>query len=932
MSDSSPDSEISFCRFEYFTTALNLDNIALNNPVANSVFRHCSNHAIDIDGSNQVDIMNNLFIENLNSAVDLNYSTSSDNDFVNIEGNTFSDNDTALAILSNNQTLNMVLENNIFVSNGKPDVNGVYETNDGAMYDATLSGGIINCINRNNLFWDNHDDIILGAIPVGEYQVHDNPLFVHRSRSAMSDWIGAYETESWKSIPDGYYCAQRPGDASRRPFEFRTGQTIVDIEFPAENEPFGQYDIYLSIGAAQSDGFALDLTHDLYSRGIYAYGEFFQGMQTVAGPAWLMIDNNLSGSFNLPGHLYCVLTFDNGSTLEVYLPDVSIPAASILVLWIAADGSTYWASTTPTHIGGANLDSYNALHWRANNLAVSAYNERVWRAGLLPTDSRHLIAAPSPVVDAGSRDFLSNGTTIGRWSDVDASDHPEHVLPAAGAGDTLSVLQNPIDLGFHYRGWLRHPCEEIALVQKSIDLQVFDIYPETRCEGNLAVVSGYYDSLLRKAITVAGYSSNLIEISPPAPDCVRFFMYKIFREDEADMIDMFETDEPGRYETYFPYLKGVSMTALPGDSLYPGTIYAACAINYAEPGGINDKGHYHSADIGVYRYEPATSSWVRIAHMVDPTNPSLPHPDYYRTSFNARPANDILDVTIAANDEHVWVFWYEEWSEDRPLEPYGMWRRIMGHRIPDAATRTTVFNIPEGAALIREWKWSATESLQQIYLLDSPNVLDSTFDTYALENGVTGIPRIIWFEQDYNEIRRIQTGRIRLLMGLLDIDGANPLQQRQDFNYGEFYSPSIAANDFNRTLFTHEAPEAFTCWNRRDVTPNVIVSSLDIVAGGQTDIWSTEVPLLSNPVLPPDMSEVTYRGFGTRRVSWKDIVDTTRRIMTNTELLATGLYGYNFTDICTNRMNQKDVYTVYSYKEETQAPKDNRVMIVGIDP
>ena len=64
----------------------------------------------------------------------------------------------------------------------------------------------------------------------------------------------------------------------------------------------------------------------------------------------------------------------------------------------------------------------------------------------------------------------------------------------------------------------------------------------------------------------------------------------------------------------------------------------------------------------------------------------------------------------------------------------------------------------------------------------------------------------------------------------------------------------------------------------------------------------------------------------------EDIVDTTRRIMTNTELLAAGLYGYNFTDICTNRMNQTDVYTVYSYKEETQGYNDNRVMIVGIDP
>jgi hypothetical protein len=119
------------------------------------------------------------------------------------------------------------------------------------------------------------------------------------------------------------------------------------------------------------------------------------------------------------------LNFDNGSGMEAYLPVGVWFGNRGLSLWVAEDGSTYWARDNGdgTHHGvTVTQDALYAMRYAPDGLARGAYDARLERYG-----SKRL--ARSPAIDAGSDDAWGYDTT---------STHPKVI-----------DMGQP-DIGYHY--------------------------------------------------------------------------------------------------------------------------------------------------------------------------------------------------------------------------------------------------------------------------------------------------------------------------------------------------------------------------------------------------------------------------------------------------------------------------------------------------
>lgn len=101
-----------------------------------------------------------------------------------------------------------------------------------------------------------------------------------------------------------------------------------------------------------------------------------------------------------------------------------------------------------------------------------------------------------------------------------------------------------------------------------------------------------------------------------------------------------------------------------------------------------------------------------------------------------------------------------------------------------------------------------------------------------------------------------------------------------------------------------------------------------VVAVGAIDIWDTPTDFSApTTIYEPCRPDVTYRGFGTPRYSFKN----SSRVVTNTEVLTNTITGLLFPRLSTNSVNFTDIFLAFSSGATGQGP-DNTIDIIQIDP
>jgi len=527
-----------------------------------------------------------------------------------------------------------------------------------------------------------------------------NPLLVHRIRSATGNVLDGW-LEDRDILNDGFFLAQRSGDASRAPLILRQDETITTPNFSISDITGGyRFKIFLS-AAPTIPGAYPDLTNDLSYRMAYIHeddDELRAGEQETEGPLYIFIQATKNEGVELEDDPRVTFTMDSGHAFTICLPtDMSIPAASsaALALWVAEDGSTYWANAAKTY--GTSLsavfdrDAWYAIRWASDNLARAAHDS----------------LGVSPAVNAGSKDWLNGGYTNrdldtrdnpspdkrGGFDNADSSGNPE---PWEDCNNTAGTADD-LDIGYHYGAacynaygnkpltpqetiafavTLRHPKEAVAELEYEITNEIQFITPDITAYRKLAIASSTYQGETK---TIACFPSPIIEMQNYEDHML--VMYKIFRGDETShgcldhqLIEI-DDDEEDSIKAM------VAMTAGSGaefstmsEPIYAATGFITSDYYYTEN---YERAVNTTTTLNIYRYEPSgdPSDWIKIGEFSDTVGTE----------------SQVVDLSLAASGNDLSVFWlYKNQDANR--------REIWGYKITDAATRTTSQNFAPGGA------------------------------------------------------------------------------------------------------------------------------------------------------------------------------------------------------------------------------------------
>lgn len=396
-----------------------------------------------------------------------------------------------------------VIEDCIFASNSLPDPGGVgtylppsgiyiYGTGDATVNNTTNHfTGII----RRNMFWNEsyhvNDGDNQGDLKIHSYQIYDPtngtnygtnfPIAEPTATCAPAECpkFANYSSTnpsavSWNVDDDGsasFFLAQasavqgvRSADASREPLiigavsgitltNFGTG-TNLEVDLLAQSGSW--------VGGAQygipSPGTTMTTKwrQPLGASGIL--GSSFMGYALLnIGCTGGSYYNANSGTITIT---YYSASSGGGAKSRVTCKvpaGITINAGYALCLWVAQDGSLYWADTSPVQRGTYNpatssyvaplTDPFFALRHDANALYTAAVDLGV-----------------SPAINAGTPEFLSGGGTSTEFIRIDPVDKAkaDNILPEnyrqgydptnGTANEQQELTQKRLDIGFHYSG------------------------------------------------------------------------------------------------------------------------------------------------------------------------------------------------------------------------------------------------------------------------------------------------------------------------------------------------------------------------------------------------------------------------------------------------------------------------------------------------
>jgi len=339
-----PESYAQFCEFHHACSGILLDP-GINKPIyrrfSDNIFNGCQYGITAIDAYLRAE--NNLFISSPQSDYQIYYlCTSSACDTAIIRNNSFVGNQSGdrgvygYQGASSNDYVD--IRNNIYTGFKEAAVK----------LDTSYFTGKIS----NNCYFNNSTNNIVSSISI-ESAIYKTPQFAWSTASSCY----------WNR----YYLAQETGDASRTPLVVTDLAANNGIEVAGITNGNPRVYAYAS-NASNSVGTLLGTYEDFYY------------IDESSGNGNLLLKISGSGQFDISEGDYITLNMANGSQLKVYLPAATVGEGKdenlYLWLWVATDGSSYYARRTHSseETDAPDQDAWYAMDYDTAGLAKDSFS------------------------------------------------------------------------------------------------------------------------------------------------------------------------------------------------------------------------------------------------------------------------------------------------------------------------------------------------------------------------------------------------------------------------------------------------------------------------------------------------------------------------------------------------------------------------------
>ncbi|NUP90982.1 MAG: hypothetical protein HUU25_14375, partial [Candidatus Sumerlaeia bacterium] len=389
-------------RVRHAASALVVEGGRLFNPIANGEFIDCFSGVV-FDGAEGGDLMNCLLLR----CDDGCKIVLPDGEFSDhaVEGNTFALCGNGLLIDQAEEgdpdtPFSLVLEDNLFLGSTQ----AAFHVSE---FVATASADF-RAVDRNNAWylnsWNVQDDPSMvendqvAPNSAGRHHLRDNPRVAHFSAERAGDAFAGRRWDSQGLYPfsDGLFLAQVEDDVSRFPFVLPPGVGLAEdgLAFTGTFPEGGIATITVGL-----TGPSLVPASASTNLGVISGSGVTEGTQSGdgLGRLWIWVRRFAGEEDDWAVSGTLTLAFTSGDELAVHLPPLTMAGTGGEELWcgwVALDGSVFHGHSSGGLMSRGSesfdQDSGYALAVDTAGLARSA-----WEA----------VASPSPLVDAGSRDF-----------------------------------------------------------------------------------------------------------------------------------------------------------------------------------------------------------------------------------------------------------------------------------------------------------------------------------------------------------------------------------------------------------------------------------------------------------------------------------------------------------------------------------------------
>ena len=198
-------------------------------------------------------------------------------------------------------------------------------------------------------------------------------------------------------IPYINHVPQERGDVSRRPLKIACGK-LAESEGIDPDEGWETVKVYGMNGTGTP-------TDEDHLKGKFDGQGYSKGNNTDADVP-ILLGLTATDTTTFPGN-QITLVFDGGDEIDIYVPSLTFTGEETYLLWVAEDGSTYWARVNEdgTHDGNTvNQSALYAMQYDEDGLACCAYDARLYRYGAQSM-------AQSPAIDKGTDDAYGYDST-----------------------------------------------------------------------------------------------------------------------------------------------------------------------------------------------------------------------------------------------------------------------------------------------------------------------------------------------------------------------------------------------------------------------------------------------------------------------------------------------------------------------------------------
>jgi len=876
------ESSIQNCQFQYANVGvLVLDPLNIDKAIRDNLFRKNLNGVCIMNRMGNV--VNNIFDSN-NYGIWLYQNNTSQINY--LQSNTFYSNLTGLfaqQAVGSSSELTFRLENNILTGN-KMGACG---------YGVS---GHFTAETRNNVYWNNGSNVDgtwvhINTLGGENSDTTANPLLVHAARCQNSAWIPA-------NSDDGFYLAQRSGDASRFPLIV---SEIQNISVPYPTQFPTNTDIYVGVSSSTA---TYEWGGTNFKGHLYVGGNYESGNQQGTGALWITLGDFgvcYGAENNLYDNAVVIIALTNGETIQVYLPQYSLNECEAVTFWVASDGSVYHASSNHSpnliydHL--SNQDAWYAMGYDVpNGLAKSAYDGgsrsvAVDRGAVKVTNYQNNTYKYTLSVSTG---YTNTDKT------TQDNNSLYRIIPAALPEETADPVGR-LDAGFHYGGSVYYTTD---IFNKNTEPSGhYDYYFQN--DERRDIGAGEWNSNLltgHQIITYTGVSAGIEEHNWQTP------CYHVLNTPVISPIDSnFKILQDWYTEQHYQYPPTAEITQISEAVAPNGAVFCAFAANhYTDTSGDYRylQSGYSNHYLHIYRYQPDTLDWRLIAQ--------------YDTNGQIQETFDIVGIettfhslSLAASNDTVWVSWVEKrFSGSFDYDPYpgiSIQTALCAAVIPaDPVTVTHIGVSPNIVNTLVTQLYAFTGRSEQVSL---------TWDTYISLLGSAGVRIAFSNDQNTDNAADIEYNYLNTNGGVLYVslspdrlisyNSQNPSIVFNPNVNSSSYRAYIADNLVNGAFYVKAhnlTDEANETWTADSYFNNIQGDHLDLsyrCTGDKLVAWDKygyiQMPGLTNGLRLKGAAE--YPRIGTDRVnnqdlfiSWKDEYDTDGNSTLENVMVAQELY------------------------------------------